>query len=148
LAFQTQGRVPTRWRFYDFTIFNQMVQKLAVLPPGASKDAYGSTKEREMINWKKIMTMFALIMSPMPDLETIDKYEEQLMQQGGEIINSAEQMAKVPAWFDDFEVIIEDPIAIIMQPAADSDEDEEEAANRNKDFKRLASIKHLLFKIH
>jgi hypothetical protein len=30
----------------------------------------------------------------------------------------------------------------------DEEEDEEEAANRNKDLERLASIKHLLYKIH
>ena len=100
-----------------------------------------------MINWKKLMTMLALIMSPMPALETIDKYEEQLLQ-SGELIHSAEQLAKVPAWFDDFEVITENPVAITLQPTADSDEDEDEAANRNKDFERLASVKRLLFNVH
>ena len=50
------------------------------------------------------------------------------------MLHSADQLAQVPAWFDDFEVIIENPIAINMQPTNDSDEDEEEAANRNKDF--------------
>lgn len=64
------------------------------------------------------------------------------------MLHSADQLAQVPAWFDDFEVIIENPIAINMQPTNDSDEDEEEAANRNKDLERLASIKHLLFKIY
>lgn len=93
------------------------------------------------------MTMFTLIMSPMADLETLDKYEEALLQVG-EVLHSADQLAHLPAWFDDFEVIIENPIAITMQPTNDSDEDEEEAANRNKDFERLASIKKLLFKVH
>ena len=77
--------------------------------------------------------MFSLIMSPMGDLETLDKYEEALLQVG-EVLHNADQLAQVPAWFDDFEVIIENPIVINMQPTNDSDEDEEEAANRNKDF--------------
>ena len=92
--------------------------------------------------------MFALIMSPMADLETLDKYEESLLQAAGEVLNSPEQLAQVPAWFDDFEVITENPVAISMQPTNDSDEDEEEAANRNKDFERLASIKRLLFSVY
>ena len=93
LAFQTQARVPRRWRYYDFTIFNQMIQKVAAVPPGAKQESYGgganSAEQREMINWKNIMTMFALIMSPIPDLETIDKYEEQLLQ-AGEVLHSAD----------------------------------------------------------
>ena len=56
--------------------------------------------------------MFALIMSPMADLETLDKYEESLLQAAGEVLNSPEQLAQVPAWFDDFEVITENPVAI------------------------------------
>ena len=58
------------------------------------------------------MTMFALIMSPMADLETLDKYEESLLQTAGEVLSSPEQLAQVPAWFDDFEVITENPVAI------------------------------------
>jgi hypothetical protein len=34
LSFQTQGKVPARWRYYDFTIFNQMIQKVVIVPPG------------------------------------------------------------------------------------------------------------------
>lgn len=63
----------------------------------------------------------------------------------GEVLHSGDQLARVPAWFDDFEVITENPVAITMQPTNDSDEDEDEAANRNKDFERLTSIKKLLF---
>ena len=40
LAFQAQGKVPSRWRYYDFTIFNQMIQKMAVSPPGTKDDTY------------------------------------------------------------------------------------------------------------
>lgn len=81
LAFQGQGKVPTRWRYYDFTIFNQMIQKLVVIPPGLSnQDTYSNAQsqveKRELVNWKKLMTMLTLIMSPMADLETLDKYEE------------------------------------------------------------------------
>ncbi len=65
--------------------------------------------------------------------------------QVGEVLYSSDQLAQVTAWFDDFEVITENPVAITMQPTNDSDEDEDEAANRNKDFERLLSIKKLLF---
>lgn len=52
----------------------------------------------------------------------------------GEVLHSGDQLAQVTAWFDDFEIITENPVAITMQPTNDSDEDEDEAANRNKDF--------------
>ncbi len=153
LAFQAQGRVPRRWRYYDFTIFNQMIQKVAAVPPGSKQDSYGggtAAEQREMINWKNIMTMFALIMSPIPDLESIDKYEADLLTSGdGGVLHTPDQLSKIPAWFDDFEVLTENPVAITLQPTNDSDEDDEdEAANRNKDQARLAAIKGMLFKIH
>ena len=77
LAFQRQGLVPTRWRYYDFTIFNQMIQKVAIVPPGVKLDRDGfNVEQRQFINWKSILTMFALIMSPIPDKEALDKYED------------------------------------------------------------------------
>jgi hypothetical protein len=73
LAFQTQGKVPSRWRYYDFTIFNQMIQKVVIVPPGLKLDRDGfNVEQRELINWKAMVTMFALIMSPMADSETLD----------------------------------------------------------------------------
>lgn len=33
LAFQ-ENRVPTSWRYYDFNLFLQIIQKFQVVPPG------------------------------------------------------------------------------------------------------------------
>jgi hypothetical protein len=43
LAFQTPKRVPNRWRFYDFNIFNQMIEKFSILPPGQQDEHYANS---------------------------------------------------------------------------------------------------------
>jgi hypothetical protein len=70
LAFQSSKRVPKRWRYYDFTIFNQIIEKLSVRPPGLDEETYANSSiesTREFVDWKKLMTLFTLIMAPMPD---------------------------------------------------------------------------------
>ncbi len=75
LAFQTPKRVPTRWRYYDFTIFNELIEKFKISPPGHSEEEhYANTSienAREFVDWKKLLTVFTLIMAPLPDDEEI-----------------------------------------------------------------------------
>ena len=93
------------------------------------------------------MTAFTLIMSPIPSEETLSDYAESL---GGAdaVISSMEHFAKVPAWFDDFEVRTENPVVVQPGTLSDPEDDEEEEKMRNTDTERLANVKRMLFKIN
>ena len=71
LAFQSHKRVPNRWRYYDFTVFNQLIEKFSVLPPGQDAETYANTSvdmsRRDFVNWKKLLTALTLIMTPLPE---------------------------------------------------------------------------------
>jgi hypothetical protein len=67
-----------------------MIQKLAVVPLGHQPDSTnynGNTSPsgtensvtRDFIDWKKALTMFTLIMSPMPDQEQLETYSQALL---------------------------------------------------------------------
>lgn len=84
VAFQAK-RVPFRWRYYDYTVFNEMIQKVAVVPPMSEHSEYANSSVqqlREFVDWKKLLTMFALLMSPLPDSEHLAEYKEDLMEHG------------------------------------------------------------------
>jgi hypothetical protein len=142
--------VPNIWRYYDFTIFNQMVDKFSIRPPGLTEEQYANTSiesTREFVDWKKLMTLLTLVVAPLPDEQALQEYAEKLSEHGP-VLSSPELFAKVPAWFDDFEVQTETPIIVPPGTHSDPEEDEEEEKMRNTDYDRLANIKRMLFKIN
>ena len=84
LALQ-ENRVPARWRFNDYGVFFRMVKKLKVIPDGHESShaaMYGQhddeANERDFMNWKKLMTMFVLLRTPMVYSSDIDDYSQEL----------------------------------------------------------------------
>ncbi len=150
LAFQSSKRVPKRWRYYDFTIFNQIIEKLSVRPPGLDEETYANSSiesTREFVDWKKLMTLFTLIMAPMPDEHDLQDYAESLEKVGHSITN-ADQFTKVPAWFDEFEIKAENPVIVPPGTHSDPEDDAEEEKLKNTDHQRLINVKKMLFKIN
>ena len=149
LAFQSQNRLPNRWRFYDFGIFNEMISKFSILPPGQQDEHYANTsveKSREFVDWKKILTVFTLLMAPLPSDDSLNDYSTALLSLGPSISNP-DVFSDIPAWFDTFEIRTENPVAAPVHHS-DASEDEDDEESRNSDPERLVKIKLLLFKIH
>jgi hypothetical protein len=150
LAFQTPKRVPNRWRYYDFTIFNQMIEKFSILPPGQDAESYANNsidQTREFVDWKKFLTVLTLLMAPLPDQQDLEAYQASLEKHGAHIMDS-ETFAQVPAWFDDFEVKAETPVVVLPGTHSDPEDDAEEEKLKNTDHERLAKVKKMLFKIN
>lgn len=66
--------MPNIWRYYDFTIFNQMVDKFSIRPPGLTEEQYANTfieSTREFVDWKKLMTLLTLVVAPLPDEQAL-----------------------------------------------------------------------------
>ena len=72
-----------------------MVQKFQVVPPGEQPLYADEQQVVEFMDWKKVFTMFTLLMSPLPDTEAIENYQQLLLEVAphGEV--SAEQFINV-----------------------------------------------------
>lgn len=65
-----ENRLPLRWRYFDFSNFNNLLKRFQVIPLGhednsntlfnSNEDEDNKTK-REFIDWKSIFTMFILL---------------------------------------------------------------------------------------
>jgi hypothetical protein len=62
------------------------------------------------VDWKKILTVFTLLMTPLPNEEALNEYSASLKSLGSSISNP-ELFLDVPAWFDRFEIRTENPVA-------------------------------------
>lgn len=91
------------WRYYSFQVFNNKIaKKFKVTPPGQKVlSPYDPQKSnaalvREYINWKRLMTMFILISSPLPTRQDIQTYHEKLLEQVSSPIHHESSQASIP----------------------------------------------------
>ena len=86
LAFQNDA-LPLRWRYFDFQVFNKMIQRFRATPLGSNDNKMYSesvTPSRDFVDWKKLFTMFTLLMAPLPTRSTITEYQAALTKVANE----------------------------------------------------------------
>jgi hypothetical protein len=55
------------------------------------------------MDWKKLLTMFILLISPLPDSEHLADYKDALLESGQQTLSLA-QFVEIPAWYDSSEI--------------------------------------------
>jgi hypothetical protein len=94
LAFK-EGRVPEQWRYVEFGKILLLQERMKIKPIGAEEqspmynivsnedqrfDSARAVQDRSFVDWKKILTYFILLASPIPNDEELALYEKELLK--------------------------------------------------------------------
>lgn len=112
---------------------------------------------RSWVNWKKIVSFFALLNSPTPSEKELGSLRVKLTDAGEEGFISKKDFAAQGFWFDQYEgkpdAALEAEWAAerrnkSVESEYDSEDEEDQSKNTKLDTKRLQAIKELLFDVH
>lgn len=111
--------------------------------------------KRGWVNWKSLLTVFALLSSPLPSVQELAQYRVALTEHSENQEISCQAFVDVPCWFDMHEGKPSANMSAQWQAERDAlheqsdfDSDDEEQLENRLDRDRLTSIKTVLFNIH